>query len=358
MRISKIPGFGSYGQLIQDADFADLSDNDWILIAQSHLKNLLTVFQNPRNLSKDEFIRRIDICGPTKGSVRAHYAKKYGRVIDAFDPESLKGVSEEDQRYLRSRTHMIELTETGKPISRIYGAKDADGNMLGSFDSGDLGWHSNEASQLTFAPEVALMGSQLMIGSATGFVQTADYYQDVSDSFRSELDDMILVHTYKQGFISPAELENPVFSKQIQLNFCPEEGLQTPMVITSPGGIRGLHYAVHSASYIQGMSVNQSEQVFAEINKQLFREPYTYYHHYQHDNDMLMFDNSITLHCRLGGETERKAYRIQYEPCNLYSKAWAPYSQPEFAEQYLARTKELVDILGLPNFTKTNRIVK
>jgi alpha-ketoglutarate-dependent taurine dioxygenase len=350
MKISKIPGFGSYGQIIDNVDFADLSDSDWVTLAKSHLQNLLTIFRNPVNLTKDEFLRRIELCGPTKGSVRAHYAKKYGRVIDAFDPTSLEGVNEADRQYLLSRTYMIELTESGKPISRIYGAKDQHGNMLGSFDSGDLGWHSNEAAQLTFAPEVALMGAQHMIGSATGFVQTADFYQSVSDSFRSELDDMILVHTYKQGFISPAEFENPVFSKQIQLNFCPEEGLETPLVITSPGGVKGMHYAVHSASHIKGMTVEQSTRIFDQINRELFSEKYVYYHHYQHDNDLVMFDNSITLHCRLGGEVERKAYRIQYEPCNLYDAPWYPYSQAEFSNLYVERTHELINILGLPNF--------
>lgn len=354
----KITGFGSYGQILENVDFANMSDDEWLEIAKSHLTSLLTIFKNPIGLTPDGFINRIAQCGPTKGSVRAHYAKKYGRIIDAFDPKSLEGVTLEDKAFLLSRTHMIEVTESGKPISRIYGKKDKDGNMLGSFDSGDLGWHCNESSRLTFAPEVALLGSKNMIGSATGFVQTADFYESVTDTFRSELDDMVLIHKYKQGFISPAEFNNPLFSNQIRLNFCPEDDIETPLVLTSPGGIKGLHYALNSAYKVKGMSDEESDKLFSLINKNVISSKYTYYHYYENNNDMLMFDNSVTLHCRVKGDEDRMAYRIQYEPCNLYDEPWYPYHQQEFLDRYIAQTHELVEILKLDNFKLPKKVTK
>jgi len=350
MKVSKIPGFGSYGQYIDDLDFATLTDEEWLAIGKSHLKNLLTIIRNPKGLSKDEYVERIGRFGPTKGSVRATIAKKYGRLIDAFDPESLKGVSEEDLRFLNSRKYMLEQTEKGNMLSRIYGVKDEEGHMLGSFDSGDLGWHSNESSQLTFAPEVSLMGSENMLNSATGFMQTADYYESVSNSFRSELDEMVILHTYKEGAISPAETSNPEFRKQIQLNFCPVEDAETPLVLTSPGGIRGLHYTINSAHRIKGMSKEQSDQVFKQIDQELFSDRYTFYHHYQTNNDLVLFDNSITLHCRLKGDVNRLAYRIQYEPCHLLDAPWYPYDDPKFLNEYIDQTHELIKILQIEDF--------
>jgi len=350
MKISKIPGFGNYGQFIDDMDFSELTNEEWMEIGRSHLKNLLTIIRNPRGLTKDQYVERISQFGPTKGSVRANFARKYGRLIDAFDTESLQGVSEEDTKFLLQRKYMLEKTEKGNILSRVYGGKDEDGHLLGSFDSGDLGWHSNESSQLTFAPEVALMGSENMLNSATGFMQTADYYESVSDSFRSELDDMVIVHTYKEGAISPAESINAEFKKQIQLNFCPVEDAETPMVLTSPGGIRGLHYTINSAYRIKGMSAEDSEKIFKLIDKELFTDKYSYYHHYQNDNDLLLFDNSITLHCRLRGEENRKAYRIQYEPCHLLDDPWYPYDSPRFLNEYIDRNNELIKILDLKGF--------
>jgi len=350
MKITKIPGFGSYGQYIDDVDFTTLSNEEWMELGRSHLKNLLTIFRNHKGLTKDEYVERIAKFGPTKGSVRATIAKKYGRLIDVFDPESLKGVSEEDIKFLTSRKYMLEPTEKGNMLSRIYGVKDEEGHMLGSFDSGDLGWHSNESSQLTFAPEVCLMGSKNMLNSATGFMQTANYYESVSNSFRSELDEMIVLHTYKEGAISAAESSNSEFRKQIQLNFCPVEDSETPMVLTSPGGIRGLHYTINSAHRIKGLSIEESNKIFKQIDSELFGDKYTFYHHYQSNDDLVLFDNSITLHCRLKGDVDRLAYRIQYDPCHLLDAPWYPYDQKEFLDAYIDGTHELVKILEIKDF--------
>lgn len=350
MKISKIPGLGSYGQYIDNVDFNNLTDDQWLEIGKSHLKNLVTVIRNPVGLTKDKFYHGIGKFGPTKGSGRIHFAKKYGRIIDALDEKSLEGVSDDDKAFLKNRFYMIEETEEGNLLPRIYGQKDKDGNMLGAFDIGDVGWHSNEGGQLTFSPEVALMGHHKMVGSATGFFQTADYYESVSNSFRSELDEMILVHTYKPGAISPAELDNDLFRSQVQINFCPTEGLETPMVLTSPGGIRGLHYPVNTISHIKGMSADESRRIIDTIESALLAESNTFYHYYQHDNDLLLFDNSITNHCRLGGDPERLAYRIQYEPCNLLDGPWYPYDNPEILKEYVERTHELVKVLQIKNF--------
>lgn len=350
MKITKVPGFGNYGQYIDGVDFSTLTDEEWMEIGRSHLKNLVTVIRNPVGLTRDEYVERIAKFGPNKGSVRATIAKKYGRLVDVFDEKTLVGVSEEDIKFLDSRKYMLERTEKGNILSRIYGAKDSEGHMLGSFDSGDLGWHSNESSQLTFAPEVSLMGSENMLNSATGFIQTADYYESVSNSFRSELDDMVIVHTYKEGAISPAETYTPEFRRQIQMNFCPVEDAETPMVLTSPGGIRGLHYTINSAHRIKDLSKEESDKIFKKIDQELFAEKYKFYHHYQHNNDLVLFDNSVTLHCRLKGEVNRKAYRIQYEPCNLLDSPWYPYDDPKFLNEYIDKTHELVNILGIDNF--------
>lgn len=346
MKISKIPGFGNYGQYIDGCDFTNITDEEWLEIGKSHLKSLLTVFRNSIGLTNDQFYTRIAQLGPTKGNVRAHFARKYGRVIDALKPEDLAILSEEDRKFLLTRSGFLEKTEGGHYLTRIYGVKDKDGNMLGAFDSGDLGWHCNEGSVLNFGPEVALYGSDSMLGSATGFMQTADYYESISDSFRKELDEMIIVHGYKPGYVNKTELENPEFAHILKLNMVPEEDSETPMVMTSPGGIRGLHYAVQSAKKIKGMSQEESDKMFARLDKELFTEQYQYFHYYQNDRDMLLFDNSITLHNRIGGLPERKAFRIQYEPSNLYETPWRPYDSDEVYAKYLALCKERDDILN------------
>jgi alpha-ketoglutarate-dependent taurine dioxygenase len=349
MKITKIPGFGNYGQYIDDLDFNTITDEEWAEIGRSHLKNLLTIFRNT-NITKDQYISRITQFGPLKSSIRGYFKKKYGRIPDSLDPASLEGIDEQDKIFFESKKYMLEETEGGNFLTRVTGAKDKDGHMLGFFDSGDLGWHSNESSQITFSPEVALLGSENMIGSATGFVQTADYYESVSDSFRSELDEMVMVHSFTPGKINAAELTDAGMRRQIQLSFCPVNGAEVPLVVTSPGGIRGLHYTINTADHIKGMTKEQSNRIFKQIDDALFTDQYTYYHHYQHNNDLVLFDNSITLHSRVGGAPDRKAYRFQYDPSRLLDAAWHPYDAGPYRDFYVSETQELVKLMSLPNF--------
>jgi len=354
MKISKLPGFGNYGQIIENADFNNMSEEEWFDIGKLHLKNLVTVFKNPI-ITKDQWYDRVTQFGPLKANMRAYFKKKYGKNLDALDSSTWEGVDEEDRYYIESKKHMLEATEGGKYLTRVYGQKDAQGNLLGVFSSGDVNWHSNESGTLTFAPEVSLLGSEDMLGSATGFIQTADYYESLTEGFRSELNEMILIHRYKLGFMNEEEIWNPKFRTHIKLGFCPEEGAEVPMVITSPGGIKGLHYSVNTAYQIKGATKKESDRIFQQIEKELFVDKYIYDHYYTNNGDFLLFDNSITLHRRIGGSSGRKAYRVQYDPSNLLDTPWYPYSQKEYLDAYIDRTYELIEILNLKDFKLPKR---
>ena len=330
MKTQKMPGFGNYGQIIDDLDFADCSAEQWSEIGKSHLKQLVTVIRNPKNLDQDEFLRRIAMFGIEKNTMHILNRKKEGRPVKDFGYGGFQK----------------EKTAQGNLIHRVTGAKDENGNMLGAFGCGDLGWHSNEGGQLTFAPEVALLANHKMKGSATSFMQTADFYETASESLRSELDNMILVHAYKPGAICETEKEDSNFGYSVRMNFCPTDGLETPLVITSPGGTKGLHFPVNSASHIKGVSKEESDKIFAMLHRELFVEKYMYEHWYEHDNDFVLFDNSITLHNRIGGEPDRKMYRIQYEPTHLLDGPWYPYSQQEYHEVYVKQNQEIMEYLG------------
>jgi alpha-ketoglutarate-dependent taurine dioxygenase len=356
MKITKISGFGNYGQIIENADFDHMSDEEWFEIGRSHLKKLITIFKNPK-ITKDQWYERITQLGPLKANLRAHFKKKYGKDINALDASTWAGIDDEDRYYIESKKYMLEKTEGGKYLTRVYGAKDKDGNLQGVFSSGDVHWHSNESGILTFTPEVSLLGGEYMEGSATGFVQTVDYYESLSESFRSELDEMIIVHRYKLGSMNEEEYQNPKFRTHVKLGFCPEDGSEVPLVITSPGGIRGLHYSVNTVYQIKGMSLEDSEKIFKILEEGIFKKEYVYDHYYQNNNDFLMFDNSVTLHRRLGGSEKRKAYRLQYDPGNLLKEAWLPYHQKEFIDAYIDRSIELQNLLQLKDFKLPKKLI-
>lgn len=352
MKITPMNGFGSYGQFIDDADFDNITDEEWMDIGRRHLKCLLTIFRNPK-MTPDQWNDNIYKFGPGKSGSRMIHQKKYGRVPDALDPSTWEGLDADDLMSMQTKKYMIEETEGGNVLSRVTGERTEDGHLMGAFDEGDLGWHHNESGLIHFTPEVTLKGNNDMIGSATGFLQTVDYYESVSESFRSELDEMVLLHKYKPGAINEAEVNHDGMRYQMHMGFCPEDDAEVPAVCVSPGGARGLHWGVNTAYKIKGMSQSESDKLFDTINKELFVDEYIYDHHYKHDSDMLMFDNSVCLHRRLGGIPKRKAYRIQYEPSNLMDEPYYPFAHmPEYNRAYIEKTNELADLLQLKNFKR------
>ena len=79
MKVSNIPGLGSFGHYIDDVDFDSLTTEEWVEIGKLHLSSLVTILRNV-NISKDQFNSRMREFGPFKGTrnSRAHFKIKYG----------------------------------------------------------------------------------------------------------------------------------------------------------------------------------------------------------------------------------------------------------------------------------------
>jgi alpha-ketoglutarate-dependent taurine dioxygenase len=184
--------------------------------------------------------------------------------------------------------------------------------------------------------------------SATCFVQTVDLYESLSESFRSELDEMILIHKYIPGRMNENEFTDPNLALHMRMAFCPVDGVETPLVCTAPNGRRGLHYTVNSRAAIKGMSDEQTQKVFDELDRLVFNEKWVYNHWYEPNRrDLLCFDNSVTLHKRLGGLEDRKGFRMQFDLSPVIDHAWRPWQHlPEYDKAYYTRAKELADLYG------------
>ena len=350
MKVSKIPGLGSYGIFIDDIDFNNLSEEQWMEIGDLHLKNFVTIIRNT-NLDPTSMHRWVEKFGTKRSNIRYNLMKKYdmawSEILYALKANS-PILDQIDRDRLNSIANMEHLTEDGQNVIRVSGQKDEDGNPIGLFAEGELLWHSNESGTLTFTPGVALLAAKNVIGSSTGFLTTTDYYESVSESFRSELDEMILIHSFTPGRINPGlRLDQ---DEVLHANMCPEDDTEIPLVMTSPGGIRGLHYSVNTISHIKGMSVEESRKVFDEIDSGLFVDEYIYDHWYENEGDLCLFDNSITLHRRLGDIENRLCYRIQHDYSHLQDGFWQPYSQPDIAARYQEEITDFVTTVGIDDF--------
>jgi len=351
MKITKIDGLGDYGVYIDGVDFNHMTDDEWNRIGELHMDKLVTIIRDC-NLSWKNQTDWVKKWGDTRHIHSFTMMKKYGgKEWKDLVQRALKGdetIDAKDREDVVLAYGMQQFTQDGKHVARVTGQKDEKGNPLGMFAEGELLWHSNEGGTLTFTPGVALLGGEGMTNSATGFVTTVNYYQDISEEFRSELDEMIIIHKFQEGVMTPGlRREQDLLIKN---NMCPNDGTEVPLVIQSPAGIRGMHYPINTVYQIKGMSKEESDKVFKRINDELFTEKYIYDHWYQNDNDFLLFDNSICLHRRLGSTDNRMAYRVQHDYSNLQDDFWQPYFQKEFQDKYVEEITDFINTMGIEDF--------
>jgi len=351
MKVSKIPGLGRFGIFIDDVNFEHLTDEEWTEIGKLHLQNFVTIIRNC-NLNWEKQAEWCMKWGDTRYGIRYLILKKYpGKSWSQVVQLSLKddpSIDPIDRLRLQNIARMQQVSPEGRHVMRVTGKRDAEGNALGMFAEGELLWHSNESGTLTATPGVALLAAENVVGSATGFITTPDYYESVSNAFRSELDEMTLIHRFTPGKINPGlRIEQ---DEVMHANMCPEDDAEIPMIMRSPGGTLGLHYSINTVHSIKGMSKVDSDKVFDAINKELFTEKYIYDHWYKNNGDFCLFDNSITLHRRLGDIKDRLCYRIQHDYSNLQDGFWQPYLQEDFAKLYEEEIKYYVELAGIKGF--------
>jgi alpha-ketoglutarate-dependent taurine dioxygenase len=352
MKITKIPGLGRFGIFIDDVDFEHITQDEWQEIGKLHLQNFVTIIRDC-NLNWQKLPEWLMRWGDTRYGIRYNILKKYpgytwtNVVTMALTDHPF--IEEIDKITLSNIAKMQEIDPTtGRHVMRVSGKKDEQGHPLGMFAEGELLWHSNESGTLTFTPGVALLSREGMTASATGFLTTPDYYETVSNAFRSELDEMILMHRFTPGKINPGlRVEQDAV---MHANMCPVDDTEIPIVMRSPGGIIGLHYSINTVYSIKGATKEESDRVFEEINKGLFVEDYTYDHWYKTNGDLCLFDNSITLHRRLGETANRLAYRVQHDYSSLQQDFWQPYLKEEYAKKYEDEIIDFVTTAGIKDF--------
>lgn len=353
MKVSKIPGLGRFGIFVDDLDFDHITDEEWMEVGQLHMKNLVTIIRNT-NIGPDRFPDYIRKFGDFRHGFIARLMKKYGfeqqrqlwQAVD--DPNTV--LDAEDLQILTFAKKSVNTNNKGQFITRVQTGYDDDGYPKGWFPDGELNWHNNESGVLSSVPGVALLGYQNMVGSATGFLTTTDYYESVSESFRSELDEFIIVHKYCVDS-TLAGLSSRINHEILELMAVPVDESEVPLIRKSPGGIFGLHYSPATTWAIKGMTKEQSDRVFEEINRGLYQEKYIYNHWYQQNNDLLLFDNSVTLHQRIGKTDGRLAYRLAHDYTNLQNGFHQPYEKhPRIARQYISEINETIKIAGITNF--------
>ena len=344
MKITKIPGLGRFGIFVDDLKIDDLNNDRWLLLGEEHLKNLVTIIRNIDFKDVAEYKKWMKKWGNPVYLPMLALKKKYN--IKNWTALDFLKMSKEDKQYIKDVKRMV-ASDDGKcnSVLRVTENKTPDNKPMGLFGSGDLEWHCNDSGLLYSIPGISLLGHQNMTNSSTGFLTTVDWYEEQSESFRSELDSAIVIHKFYENKVDPdgqgyndTVVSRNVFCDENKVSYFNNDGLpEIPLVRKSVYGYTGIHLGP-SCYQVVGSTVKESKTFFDAIRKSLFQEKYIYRHKYQTDNDLLIFDNTITLHNREGQTKDRLAFRIP----NDYSKLrddYNPYIQEPFKSDFI-RIKE------------------
>ena len=336
IRITDIPNLEGYGVFVDDIDFKHLTRSEWMDLGKLSMQKLVMIIRST-GLDNRSFHQVIKKWGKDRQNYAATLFARYPWANGQIDHIiASTEVPDEEKDIIREFQRVGGCNQKTGNTLRVSGKK-INGQRIGMFADGELLWHSNESGDIAFTPAVALLGAENMTNSATGFMVTTPYYYSVSDSFRSELDEMILIHNFVPGRINPG-LNDPQDNLMYK-NMCPDPETEIPLVIKSPAGIKGLHYSFNTVTGIKGMSNLEAKKVLAEIRKGL--DPYTYDYWWENDDDLLIFDNSIVQHRRLGDTTNRLCHRYQFDYTYLQYKVtkqnYIPYSQEPYRSRYVMK---------------------
>jgi alpha-ketoglutarate-dependent taurine dioxygenase len=340
MKITKFP-VGNYGVVIDGIDLDKITAEEWQTIGDLHLKNLVTIVRGS-NCSVDKFSTLIHQWGPEYWDLKYALLKKYKlnwSTLQAAVHAELPFIEQIDKDILSILYKSNVVASNGKSIQTFSAERDSNGDF-GLYGGQELDWHMHSSGTYTFEPAVSLLAGKNVVGTATSFVITANYYEDISDSFRSELDDMIILHKYVSADVDPPF--KPSEEAVLKFKMCPVDDTEVPMIIQSAGGIRGLHFSMPTFHRIKGATAAESKKLFDRISKEIYTNKYIYDHWYTQDGDFMTFDNSITLHRRVGMSTDRKIYRIEHTYDNLLDSFYEPFLQEPYAKQHRKGIRDII----------------
>lgn len=333
MKITKMNGLGSFGVWIDDFDWK--SPEAWKELEQLNLKYLVTVIRNNNQDAFEDILHNWNVISRLRYSSSVQLVDKYGEnwskpetytdPTDRLMVESFKRISVDGNKY------------SGGWV-RVTGELNDEGKNTGMFVDTELLWHSNGSGVKTFAPLVGLYGRRSMLGSSTGFSVSPDWLDEQTESFRSELEDLVAIHQWVPYAIEPTGIAE--CEEHLKNVFAEPEPSEMPLIMTSPGGHKGVHLGLGTVSGFKDMPKAESDALLEHLTKELTSPKWTMDVWWPNDQgDFYLFDNSITMHNRTfqPGTDIRAALqkRLGYRVAGDYAsnQEWIPSNDPAWLEE-------------------------
>lgn len=298
MKTRKLNGFGSLGVEVYDINLQTCSDDELIDLGMISADQLL-VYINKDNCS----------ITPDRLNYIAHmFGDPFGGIDQSAykmtsERRKSKSITKEDLRALKELRKIRSGVEQYDGMIRVTGKKDDEGDYLGMFAHGVLDWHCDRQGTGNFVPMIMLMSVEGSAGSSTEFLQTADAYEALSSDWKMLLEGLVGVHRYVPNKMAPGL--NASQDNILRMNMCPIDDSEVPVVCYSPLGRKGIRLTYATIDHFKGYSKEESIEIL-EYLKNWFMRPEFMYEQKWVDGELIMMDQTITLHRRMTEDCSKR----------------------------------------------------
>jgi taurine dioxygenase len=199
------------------------------------------------------------------------------------------------------------------PEVMIVSNKQEDGRAIGVLGDGEAVWHIDQSymPQPTFG--TILFGEEIpREGGDTWFADLATAYDRLPSALRAQIEGKRGVNSVDRHNRRAAASRPDLQMSAEQLKRAPDS--PHPLVRTHPLlGTRAIYYSPSHTAEVEGLSEADSQPLFAELLRHMTQPDLIYKHHWS-VGDVVMWDNSATMHRRdpFPGHYSRLLKRVSF----------------------------------------------
>ncbi len=198
----------------------------------------------------------------------------------------------------------------------VTNRRDNEGQKTGLFADGEIGWHSNGVCIPNLKEIcVGLYCVEPADGSVTRWVNTRRAYQNLSESEKSEFENLVLQLKFRNNKFY--KFDDSDFEMKVLKNL---DVVEKPLVMSHPftekNGLYFPHHFVENFRDLSGLTC-EKKSLLERLEKIVFKDEYIYDHLWS-KGDIVFSDQLHSLHKRNDFSGDRLLYRtaFDYKYCN------------------------------------------
>ncbi|KAL3474486.1 hypothetical protein BJX99DRAFT_260418 [Aspergillus californicus] len=152
-------------------------------------------------------------------------------------------------------------------------------------------------------------------GGATEYADARQAYDDLPDETKARIKDLVVVHSFLHNR-QTANPDSPLFKGRSVFDEPLARHKLVP--IHEPSG-RPVLYVTSYAHHIEGMPIEEGQQLLHELMAHATQSKYVFRHVWQNNGDAVIWDNTAVLHRATAGAYEGKHRRDMRRTCVMDS---------------------------------------